>query len=153
MCGFAPNVYSFFWCYLLNILVATSCTGISERAPLSSTPPQFNTSLQQKMATPFQSQKIPLFHTPLSSTPQTRQFNTPLSSTSKMPQFNTRRGFRFRWTEGFSVLNWGVFGVELRPVLNWRVFGVERRDFECWKRVILVLNCGGVCVELRNFLA
>ena len=27
MCGFAPNVYSFFWCYLLNILVATSCTG------------------------------------------------------------------------------------------------------------------------------
>ena len=27
MCGFAPDANVFFWCYLLNVLVATACTG------------------------------------------------------------------------------------------------------------------------------
>jgi len=27
MCGFAPDVNIFFWCYLTNVLVATACTG------------------------------------------------------------------------------------------------------------------------------
>ena len=32
-------------------------------------------------------------------------------------------------TEGFSVWNLGVFGMELRGVLNGEVFDVELRDF------------------------
>ena len=59
--------------------------------PPSSTPPQFNTSVAHRRATPFQPHKIPQFqtkkpsvlHNPLSSTPKTSQFNTP-------PQFHTK---------------------------------------------------------------
>ena len=40
-------------------------------------PPQLNTSVPHKTATPFQPPK------PLGSTPKTPQFNTPFSSTSK----------------------------------------------------------------------
>ena len=55
-------------------------------------PPQFNTSVPHKMATPFQHPKF------LSSTPKPPQFNTtpsvphqkPLSTTPKPPQFNTK---------------------------------------------------------------
>ena len=60
------------------------------------------------------------------------------------------------------MLNWGLFGVELRGmggtegflvwkwvimVLKWRVCDVELRNFECWKGVVLVLNR---CVKLRG---
>ena len=67
-----------------------------------------------------------------------------LSSTLKSPQFHTKKSYckarLFRafwcWTQGFFVLNWGGC-VELRVfwngteggVLNWGVFGVELRDF------------------------
>ena len=51
------------------------------------------------------------------------------------------------WTEGFSVLNRGVFGVELggfgvklRDLLNFGVYDVELRNFEGWKG--LALFCG-----------
>ena len=27
MCGFAPDVNAFFWCYLINVFIATACTG------------------------------------------------------------------------------------------------------------------------------
>ena len=53
--------------------------------PLSSTPPQFNTSVQLKRAIRFQPPKF------LSSTPKTPKFNTPLSSSPKIPQLNTRK--------------------------------------------------------------
>ena len=39
------------------------------------------------------------------------------------------------------MLNWGVFGVELRD------FGVELRDFWCLKGEVIVWNR---CVELRG---
>ena len=59
------------------------------------------------------------------------------------------------------MLNWGVFGAELRDVLDWgdlvwnwgvfgvelRDFGVELRDFGCWKGLVLVWN---PCVNLRG---
>ena len=41
------------------------------------------------------------------------------------------RGFRC-WAEGFWILYWGVFGVELR-------------DFGCWIGGVLVLNWGRLC--------
>ena len=44
-------------------------------------------------------------------------------------------------TEGFLVWNWGIL------VLNWEVFGVELKYFGCWKGVVLVWNR---CVELRR---
>ena len=107
-------------------------------------------------------QHTPQFHTknpsvqhrkPLSSTqPSVRhqkppQFNTSLSSTIRTPQFNTshrqKNSWGVSWTESFSVLNWGVSGVELRGfwVLNWGVLW--------WKCVVLVLKWGA-CVELRG---
>ena len=48
------------------------------------TPPQFNTSVPHKRATPFQPLKS------VGSTPKTPQINTPLSSTLKNPQFHTK---------------------------------------------------------------
>ena len=82
-------------------------------------PPQFKTSVQHKRATPFQPSKS------LSSSNPSFQHT---------PQVNTKKcvvQMRFwDWTEGISVLNWGVFGVELRHfwwrkvvvhMLNWFV--------------------------------
>ena len=133
--------------------------GTNLGVPLSSTPP----SVQHISST--QKGHFLLAPKSLSSTPKIPQFQTkkPLSSTSKTPQFYTPlnftpktgggvfvylfevfdvelRGFRCG-TEGVSVLNWGVFGVELSD------FGVELRDFRCWRGVVLVWNR---CVKLRG---
>ena len=112
--------------------------------PLSSTPktPQFNTIPSVPLQKPLSSTH------PLSSTPKNPQFHppqfhtknpsvphqktlssTPLSCTPKTPQFHTKKAlYRLYiselrgvcWTEGFLVLNWGVFGVELRGTLLFR---------------------------------
>ena len=116
--------------------------------------PQLSTSVTHKRATTFQPQNPSVPHQkPLGSTPKTLWFNTknssvhtPLSSiTSSVPHQKPQFYSFFVWwvccTEGFLVLNWGVFGVELRN------FGVELRDFGCWKGVVLVWNR---CVELRG---
>ena len=80
------------------------------------------------------------FKTPLSSTPKTPQFNTPLNSTPKTPHFHipsvqnssvqhkklTKEAlyklyinWGVCWTEGFSVLNWGILGAERVLPLCW----------------------------------
>ena len=82
------------------------------------------------------SPKTPQFHTSLSSTIPSVQHPKSLSLTPKTPQFHTlsaRRGFRC-WTEGFLVLNWGIFAAEK----EWP-FCVKSM---CWTE--------GVCVELRG---
>ena len=97
----------------------------------------------------FSTQNLPVQHQkPLSSTHPSVQHQKPVSSTYQKPLSSTPKTEKFWYgTEGFLVLNWGVFGVELRGVLKWRVFGVELRDFGCWKGVALlwwtdVLNWG-----------
>ena len=89
-------------------LISTQDPSVQHRKPLSSTPKSLSST-----------QKTPLFNTqtpsvshqnPLSVTSKTLQFHTPLSSTPKTPQFHTPQAK----TEGFLVLNCGVFGFELR---------------------------------------
>ena len=63
------------------------------------------------------------------------QHQKPLSSKQKMTKIAS-----YKRAEGLLVLNWGIFGVELRGVLNRRVFGVEVRGFWCWNERFLVLN-------------
>ena len=100
------------------------------------TPPQFNTWVSHKRATPYQPPE------PISYTPKTPQFNTSLSSTPRTPQINTKTPsvqppsvqhtprqkialfkrcgteryveLRGLWcgTEGFLVLNWGILSAE-----------------------------------------
>ena len=137
--------------------------------PISSTTPQFNTSLPHKRATLFQPRKslsatpktlqfhtknpsvphqkrlsstprISQFQSPLSSTLKTLQFNTPLSSTLITPQ--TKNSWEVCWTEGFLVWNWGVFGMELRFLWCW-----TEGFFGCLKGVVLMWNR---CVEVRG---
>ena len=93
-------------------------------------PPQFNTSVPHRWATPFQPPKS------LSSTPKTPQFNTtpsvphqkPLSSTHS-PQFHTKnpsvphKKALYKRTEGF-------FDVELRGSVELRGC-VELMGFTC----------------------
>ena len=136
--------------------------------PLSSIPPEFNTSVPHKRANPFQAPKS------LSSTPNTPQFHTknpsvqhqkPLSSTLKNPQFHTKIPsvqHQKPLRQKIAVWNWGGFGVELRGFgVQLRDFGVELRGFWCWTEGFRVLKrCGpgvepicwteGVCVELRG---
>ena len=85
----------------------------------------------------------------LTSTPKTPQFRLPLSSTHpSVPVY---------WTERFLVLNWGVFGAELKGVLNWGVSVWNWR--EGGTEGFLVWNWGGWnwgflvwnrCVEVRG---
>ena len=123
--------------------------------PLSSTPPQFKTSVPHKRTTSFQPQKS------LSSTHPSVPHRKPLGSTPKTPQFHTNTFcLRVCWTEGFLVWNKGLWGTEWSLVWNWVVFGVELRGFcvelrdfgvelrgFCWKGVVLVWNR---FVELRG---
>ena len=109
---------------LLNSLISeTFCS--FKRVPLSSTPqtPQFNT-------TPSVPHQKPLSFTFLSSTPRTPQLHT------KKPYLSS---IQANWG---GLLNWGVFGVELRG-WNWGLFFVEIRGG--------VLNWGVFCVKLRGF--
>ena len=130
-----------------------------KRVPLSSTPPQLNTSVPHKRIP-----KIPQFNTSLISTPKTPQFHTKNPS---VPHTSSTEGcveLRDAW-------NWGVFrlelrgfcvevrgfGVKLRGVLNWGVFGVKLRGFWCGTEGVLVWNWGAgrsegfFSVELRDF--
>ena len=151
-------------------------------APLSSTH-QFHTKgplLSSPQNPSILHQKL------LSSTPKAPGFNTENPSVQHIPQFNTKNPSvphrkplssthpsvqhqKVSGTEGFSVCNWGGFGVELRGfwcgteglwcwtegflVWNWGVFGVELRDFWVIKRwgscVEPLCWTEGVCVELR----
>ena len=115
---------------------------VSQRISLSSTPPQLNTSVPHKRATPFPPPN-PSFprQRPLSSTPKTPQFHIKNPSLQHTPQTKTV------WNWGVLLWNWGgfsvelrVFGVERRGRWNWDVFGVELRDFGCWKGVVFVWN-------------
>ena len=83
------------------------CILRQNRVLLSSTPPQFSTSVQHKRAISFQPQKS------LSSTTKTPQFNTPISSTPKIPQFHTLNP-SVAHKKPLSYTNFSVFGVELR---------------------------------------
>ena len=109
---------------------------VQHQKPLSSTPitPHFNInnpSVQHtsRFNTPLSSthpsvQHTPQFNTKNLSVQHTSQFNTLLSSTQKKL---TKKCFS--WTEGFSVLNWGISGAEKM----WSL---------CWTDV---LNWGGHC--------
>ena len=78
----------------------------------------------------------PLFHIPsvqhISSTQKGHFFSAP-----KTPQFHTKNPSVQHTPQ--TKNSWGV--------LNWGVFGDELRDFWCWKGVVLVWNR---CVELRG---
>ena len=136
-------------------------------------PPQFNSSVPHKDHN-FSAPKIPQFHTKNPSGPP-----PPLSSTSKIPQFNTKTpsvphqkplsftqnpsvpNTRFQFWCGTEecvklrgMLNWGVFGVELRGdgtegflMLNRGVFGVELKSFWCRAEGFWVLKRCGPCVK------
>ena len=130
---------------------------------LSLTPLQFNTSLQHKRATPFQTRNPSVQHKKFLSTGLLNRgvFGVELRSFwCGTEQFWcwTEGCVELRnfWcgTEGFLVWNWGVCWTEGFPVWNWLVFGVELRDFGvevrdfgCWEGVVLVLNW---CVEWRR---
>ena len=134
--------------------------GTNLGVPLSSTPP----SVQHISST--QKGHFLLAPKSLSSTPKIPQFQTkkPLSSTSKTPQFYTPLNFTPKTGGGVFVYLFEVFDVELRgfrcgtegvSVLNWGVFGVELRGL-CWTEGFLVWNWGILgaekelpfCVEL-----
>ena len=136
--------------------------GLYEYPSVPHRPPQFNTSVPLLDHT-FSAPKIPQFHTknpsvqhqnPLSSTPKTPQFKTPPSVPHLKPLSSTHpsgkievelRGF---WcgTEECVELRGFKCGTE-GVVLNWGVFGVELRDFWGWKGVVQKWNW---CVELRG---
>ena len=106
--------------------------------PLSSTH-RFNTMTErfQRQNPSVPNQK------PLSSTTSSVQHPKFLNLTPKTPQFHTlsaRRGFRC-WTEGFLVLNWGIFGAKKvwslcgTDVLNWGgLCGTEGYSTKCYRK-------------------
>ena len=71
------------------------------RVPISSTPPQFNTSVSHKRATPFQPPITPLFQTKNPSVQHTPQFHTKNPSVQNTLQF------------------WGVFGLANKFTVIW----------------------------------
>ena len=86
----------------------------------------------------------PQFHTPLSSTHQfvtKGQLLFSPQNSSVSHQFNTKNPSVQQNSQTKIVLNWGVFGVELRD------FGVELRSFRCWSEGLWVLESCGPCVE------
>ena len=95
-------------------------------------PPQFNTSIPHK-----DQHRKPLSSIPLSSTLKTLKFNTPLTSTPKTSQFNTKAP-SVPHRKPHTPLSFFC----LRGVMNWGVFGAELRGFWCG-------NEG--CFELRGF--
>ena len=123
--------------------------------PLSSTH-QFNkrtTSFHLKVSSiqnpSVQHRKPTVKHLiPLNSTHSSVQHQKRLSSILKSALFNTKNG----------VLNWGVFGVELRDFWYWTEECVELMGFRCltekfwgWKGVALLCWTEGG-VELRRTL-
>ena len=106
-------------------------------------PPQFHTPLplSSTQCVIISTQKGHFF-----SAPKTSQFHTEnpsvphqkaLSSTSVVLNWEVF-GVELR---GFLVWNWGVFGVEPRG------FGVELRGFWCWTEGFWALKRCGLCVE------
>ena len=144
------------------------------RVPLSSTPPSFQHISSTKKGHSFSAPEIRQFHTknpwdphqkPLSSTQKTLQFHTQTPqfhtktlqvhtenpSVPYIPQFNTLLSSAPKTPQlkkiALFVLNWGIFGVELRCV-ELGVFDVELMGFWCWTEGFWVLKRCGPCVEL-----
>ena len=126
------------------LLFSPQNLSVPHQKPLSSTqPPQFHTrnpSVQHTPSVPHQK--------PFSSTPKPPQFHTKNPSVPHQKRVTVKLAYlELFWcgTEGFFVLNWG-------GVLNWGVFGVELRDFGGGKGMALlcgtdVLNWGGCGTE------
>ena len=114
--------------------------------------PQFNT---KNPSVQHRNSSVPHLK-PLSSTLPSVSHRKPLSSTPKPPQFHIKNPSVLHqkplWTTHPSVQHQKPVSSTHPLVLNWGVFGVELRDFGGWKGVALlcgidVLNWGGCETE------